>query len=48
MEVIHILNNGTIVDDIKDHVVRFEDATPLYNLIDNINNSERATSREVQ
>lgn len=37
MRVVHILKDGSIVKDITGHVVRMEDAGPLYQLIDNIN-----------
>lgn len=37
MAVIHILKDGSIVEDITGHVVRMEDALPLYQLIDSIN-----------
>ena len=37
MAVIHILKDGSIVEDITGHVVRVEDALPLYQLIDSIN-----------
>lgn len=37
MAVIHILKDGSIVKDITGHVVRVEDAGPLYQLIDSIN-----------
>ena len=37
MSVIHILKDGSVVKDITGHVVRMEDARPLYDLIDNIN-----------
>ena len=37
MAVIHILKDGSIVKDITGHVVRMEDAGPLYQLIDSIN-----------
>lgn len=37
MGVIHILKDGSIVKDITGHVVRMEDAGPLYDLIDSIN-----------
>lgn len=37
MGVIHILKDGSIVKDITGHVVRVEDAGPLYQLIDSIN-----------
>lgn len=43
MAVIHILKDGSIVRDITGHVVRMEDAEPLYQLIDTIN---RQGSRE--
>lgn len=35
--VIHILKDGTVVNDITGHIVRVEDAGPLYDLIDSIN-----------
>lgn len=37
MAVIHILRDGSIVEDITGHVVRMEDAEALYQLIDRIN-----------
>lgn len=37
MSVVHILKDGSIVKDITGHVVRMEDAGPLYDLIDRIN-----------
>ena len=37
MAVIHILKDGSIVEDITGHIVRIEDARPLYQLIDIIN-----------
>lgn len=37
MGVVHILKDGSIVKDITGHVVRMEDAGPLYELIDKIN-----------
>lgn len=37
MGVVHILRDGSIVKDITGHVVRMEDAGPLYDLIDSIN-----------
>lgn len=37
MNVMHILKDGSIVKDITGHVVRMEDAGPLYDLIDRIN-----------
>lgn len=44
MGVVHILKNGSIVKDITGHVVRVEDAGPLYQLIDDIN--RRGSKRE--
>ena len=37
MSVVHILKDGSIVKDITGHVVRVKDASPLYQLIDSIN-----------
>lgn len=45
MGVIHILKDGTVVKDITGHVVRLEDAEPLYQLIAKIN---RQGSRKKQ
>lgn len=47
MAVIHILRDGTVVEDITGHVVRLEDAGPLYDLIDSIN-SEGSRKNEVK
>lgn len=44
MGVVHILKDGSIVKDITGHVVRMEDAGPLYQLIDDIN--RRGSKRE--
>lgn len=37
MRVIHILKDGSQVDDITGHVVKVEDAGTLYNMIRAIN-----------
>ena len=37
MAVIHILKDGSVLKDITGHVVKMEDASPLYQLIDSIN-----------
>lgn len=37
MSVIHILKDGSRVDDIKGHVIRLEDAELLYRFIHNVN-----------
>lgn len=44
MAVIHILKDGTRLDDISGHVVRMEDAEELYRLIDSI--SQRRGERD--
>lgn len=41
MGVVHILKDGSIVKDITGHVVRVEDAGPLYQLIDSINRGSK-------
>ena len=41
MKVVHILKDGSIVGDITGHIVRVEDAGPLYSLISSINGSEK-------
>ena len=37
MAVIHILRDGSVVNDINGHVVRRKDVRTLYDLIDTIN-----------
>lgn len=46
MAVIHILKDGTIVDDIAGKVVQPEDAGPLYQLIHTINKSKGGFKNE--
>lgn len=49
MGVVHILKDGTRVDDITGHVVRMEDAENLYRMIRRINrktNESRTDNRE--
>ena len=47
MRVIHILKDGSQVEDIAGHVVKIEDAGALYNLIHAINRkSEARKTRE--
>lgn len=43
--VVHVLRDGTVLDSIAGHVVKFEDAEPLYRLIENINR-ERTQQHE--
>lgn len=37
MAVIHILKDGSLVKDISGHVIKMEDAGPIYQLLDSIN-----------
>lgn len=39
MGVVHILKDGSVVNDIAGKVVKFEDASILYQLINNINSN---------
>ena len=41
MAVIHILRDGSIVEDISGRVVKVEDAGPLYHLIESINRNRK-------
>ena len=36
MQIIHILKDGTELRDISGHVVKIEDAEPLYHLMETI------------
>lgn len=47
MGVIHILKDGSVVNDIDGRVVKMEDATLLYRLIDSINSDPRKKVKEV-
>lgn len=50
MSVVHILKDGSVVQDITGRVVRMEDADALYKLLDNINRkrSRQGVRREVR
>lgn len=37
IEVIHILKDGTRLEDITGHIVKISDAEPVYNLMTQIN-----------
>lgn len=37
MRIIHFLADGSRLEDITGHVVKFEDAAPLYEMIETIN-----------
>lgn len=41
MAVIHILKDGSVVKDITGHVVKLEDASPLYQLIHKLNGEKK-------
>lgn len=45
MAIIHILKDGTRVDDIRGHVVKIADAAPLYELIHSMNKEARPSPR---
>lgn len=45
--VIHVLKDGTVLDDIEGHIVKIEDAEPLYNLLDQITETRRVDTKEV-
>ena len=45
MAVYHILKDGTQLTDITGHIVKIEDAEPLYRFLDNVNHQRRKTGR---
>ena len=46
-KITHSLKDGTIVDSIEGHIVRMEDAEPLYQMLLNIaNGTERNLQRK--
>ena len=44
--IIHILKDGTVKNDISGHVVKIEDAEPLYQLIENISKKKHESKKE--
>ena len=44
MAVYHIMKDGRVLTDITGHVVRLEDAEPVYRLLDEINRGKRKTN----
>jgi hypothetical protein len=46
MAVINILKDGSVIKDLTGHIVRMEDAGPLYQLIDTINR-ERSEKQSI-
>lgn len=51
MAVTHVLKNGTVLRDIKGHVVRVEDAKLVYTIMDKLNErgrKEKADDQQVR
>lgn len=48
MKVIHIMKDGSVLQDITGHVVRVDDAIPLYRMIDHINRESVAHGKKSQ
>jgi hypothetical protein len=46
MNVIHILKDGSSPTDIAGHIVRLEDASPLYQLIHSINKKKTYVTKK--
>lgn len=47
MRVIHVLKDGSEIDDITGHVVKMDDAGTLYSLIREINRKSEKKIREL-
>lgn len=45
--ITHILKDGTVLKDITGHVVKKEDATSVYNIIDRMN-AERSKNGDIR
>ena len=45
MSVIHILKDGTVLNDITGHVVKMEDAEPLYQFLNTLNRGNSNISK---
>ena len=48
MKVVHVLKDGTRVDDISGHIVRLSDAEPLYRLMANLYTDQVHTQKKVK
>lgn len=44
--VIHVLKDGTVLDNIEGHIVKVEEAETLYNMLDQINETRRIDTKE--
>lgn len=47
MRVIHVLKDGSRIEDITGHVVKMEDAGTLYNMIRDINRKSEKKNRKL-
>ena len=47
MSVYHILKDGSRPSDITGHIVRLEDANPLYQLLHSINRKSQAKKKNI-
>lgn len=45
--VIHVLKDGTVLDNIEGYIVKVEEAETLYNMLDQINETRRIDTKEV-
>lgn len=45
--ITHIMKDGTVLEDITGHVVKVEDAEPVYRLLDKINREANANHETV-
>ena len=46
MTITHILKDGTVLEDIKGHLVKREDAPRAYQLIDRMNDERRKHEKD--
>ena len=44
LKIIHILKDGTVLKDIRGHVVKMEDAKSIYSLMDKISQKKEEKS----
>ena len=44
--VIHVLKDGTVLDNIEGHIVKVAEAETLYNMLDQINETRRIDTKE--
>lgn len=46
--IVHVLRDGTVLDNIEGHIVKVQDAETLYNMIDQITDTRRTNTKEVE